>query len=317
MKLDSKIYVAGHTGLVGSALVRALSHHGFQNIMVRPSHDLDLRDELRVDDFFRCFKPEYVFLAAAKVGGIQGNIDSPASFIYDNLQIQNTVIHACHTHGVKKLLFLGSSCIYPKYAPIPIREESLLTGPLEPTNEPYAVAKIAGIKLCQAYRDQYGMNSVSLMPTNLYGPYDNFSLSGHVVASLIAKFVTAQKHEYPEVEVWGRTGGVSRELMHVDDLAEACLVAMATYDDPEPINVGSGAEISILELAELISDLSGFKGKIILNSDMPEGTPRKLLDSTKMRKLGWSPKISLKQGLAETIGWYEMYRKTHGLISPF
>jgi len=304
MELTSKIYVAGHRGLVGSAITRRLESAGYADIVTIPSAEVDLRDQAAVNNFFADTRPEYVFLAAAKVGGILANNDRPAEFIYDNLTIQTNVIHASHVNGVKKLLFLGSSCIYPKHAPQPMKEESLLTGPLEPTNDAYAVAKIAGIKMCQAYRRQYGSNFISLMPTNLYGPGDNFDPeSSHVIPALVRKFVEAKRAGSLSAVIWG-TGNPRREFLHVDDLADACVFLMDDYDAPEIINVGAGRDISIAELAEMIREITGYAGEIVYDSSKPDGTPRKLLDVSKLTAMGWSPKVTLRQGLADTVRWY-------------
>jgi len=354
MNKDDKIYVAGHRGLVGSAIMRVLEKNGFQNIVYRTHHDLDLTDQPAVTGFFKKERPDYVFLAAAKVGGIHANDTYPAEFIRSNLMVQSNVIHAAHEHGTKKLLFLGSSCIYPKLAPQPMKEGYLLTGPLEPTNEWYAIAKIAGIKMCQAYRRQYGFNAISIMPTNLYGPGDNFDLEdSHVLAALLRKLHLARlaeegkwdeidddesllgtipddiraslfaisKHNghkpippnpyplipdptaEPLVRLWG-TGKPRREFLHVDDLAEAALFLMENYDEPEIINVGAGKDISIKELAGLIKEIIGCKAEIGFDSSKPDGTPRKLLDISKIEKLGWKPKISLREGIESMYRWF-------------
>jgi GDP-L-fucose synthase len=354
MDKDDKIYVAGHRGLVGSAIMRVLEKNGFQNLICRTHHDLDLTDQSGVTGFFKKERPDYVFLAAAKVGGIYANDTFPAEFIKSNLMVQSNVIDASWEHGTKKLLFLGSSCIYPKLAPQPMKEEYLLTAPLEPTNQWYAIAKIAGIKMCQAYRRQYGFNAISIMPTNLYGPGDNFDLEdSHVLAALLRKFhlarlaeqgkwdeidnneslmgiipddikaslVAVSKHNShepirpnpyplppnptaePAVRIWG-TGKPRREFLHVDDLAEAALFLMENYDDPEIINVGAGKDISIGELAELIKEITGCKSEIAFDSSKPDGTPRKLLDISKIEKLGWKPKISLREGIESTYKWF-------------
>ncbi len=304
MDKASKIFVAGHRGLVGSAILRKLQAEGYTNLVTRTRAELDLRDQAAVNRFFAEERPEYVFLAAAKVGGILANSTYPADFIRDNLQIQTNVIDAAYRNGVKKLLFLGSSCIYPKYAPQPMKEEYLLTGPLEPTNEWYAVAKIAGIKMAQAYRRQYGFNAISLMPTNLYGPGDNFDLeTSHVIPALIRKFHEAKVEGRPHVVVWG-TGKPRREFLHVDDLADAALFLMNNYDGEEIINVGVGEDVSIRELAELIQDVVGFEGEIVFDTTKPDGTPRKLLDVSRLQALGWKAKIPLREGLASTYRWY-------------
>ncbi len=304
MDKGGKIYVAGHRGLVGSAILRALQSGGWTNLVVQSRDETDLRDRAAVDRFFRSARPAYVFLAAAKVGGILANSSRPAEFIYDNLAIELNVIDAAYRYGVQKLQFLGSSCIYPKLSPQPIREEYLLSGPLEPTNEWYAVAKIAGIKLCQSYRLQYGFNAISVMPTNLYGPNDNFDLtSSHVLPALIRKFHEAKLEGRPEVQIWG-TGSPRREFLHVDDLAQAAVHLMNTYDEPEIINVGTGEDISIRELSELIRRTVGYTGRITFDPSKPDGTPRKLLDISKIRALGWAPKIPLHEGIASTYAWY-------------
>ena len=300
MNKDSKIYVAGHRGMVGSAILRKLQKEGYSNIITKTSKELDLRIQKDVDDFFKLEKPEYVFLAAAKVGGILANNTYRAEFIYDNLMIQSNVIHSAYKYGVKKLLFLGSSCIYPKYAPQPMKEEYLLSGYLEPTNEPYAIAKIAGIKMCEAYRHQYGCNFISAMPTNLYGPNDNYDLNNsHVLPALIRKFHEAKIYNKKEVIVWG-TGNPRREFMHVDDLADACLFLMLNYNDSQFVNVGTGKDISIRELAELIKTIVGYEGNIIFDTTKPDGTPRKLLDLNYVHSLGWHHKIELEEGIKMT-----------------
>jgi len=301
---ETKIYIAGHRGLVGSAICRALTQAGCTNLLTRSRAELDLTDQAAVRRFFAEARPDFVFLAAAKVGGIHANNSSPADFIRDNLLIQTNIIDAAWRSGVKKLLFLGSSCIYPKFAPQPMKEEHLLSGALEPTNEWYAVAKIAGIKLCQASRKQYGFDAISLMPTNLYGPGDNFDLhSSHVLPALIRKFHEAKLNHLPEVEIWG-SGTPKREFLHVDDLASACLFLMNTYSSAEIINVGSGQEVSIAELASLVKELVGFEGRLQYNTAMPDGTPRKLLDVSKLSALGWQSKISLRDGIAATYQWF-------------
>ena len=310
MEHSSKIYVAGHTGMVGSAIYRKLTALGYTNIIGRRSTDLDLRFQDHVISFFERERPEYVFLAAAKVGGILANNQYRAEFLYDNLMIEANIIHASFLHGVKKLLFLGSSCIYPKNAPQPLKEESLLTGLLEPTNEPYAIAKIAGIKLCEAYRSQYGCNFISAMPTNLYGPNDNYDLQGsHVLPALIRKFHEAKKAGAKEVVIWG-SGTPLREFMHVDDLAHACAFLMENYDEAGFINVGSGDEISILNLATMIKDIVGFEGTIIHDTSKPDGTPRKLMDNTRLTQMGWKVSIPLEEGIRDvyanlkTLEWF-------------
>lgn len=297
MEKNSKIYVAGHRGMVGSAIVRKLRAEGFESIVTRSSADLDLRSQQAVAAFFETEKPDYVILAAAKVGGIQANNVYRAEFLYDNLMIESNIIHSSFVNDVRKLLFLGSSCIYPKLAPQPIKEDDLLTGVLEQTNEPYAIAKIAGIKLCEAYRDQYGCNFISAMPTNLYGQGDNYHLeNSHVLPALLRKFDTAVKDGLEEVEVWG-TGKPLREFMYVDDLADACFFLMEQYDERGFVNVGTGEEVTIKELAETVAEVTGFTGRIKFNTAKPDGTPRKLMDSSKLHNLGWKHKISLKEGL--------------------
>lgn len=297
-KLD-KIYVAGHRGMVGSAIVRVLKREGYNNIVVRTSKELDLRDQAAVKDFFKSEKPDYVVLAAAKVGGIHANNTYKADFIYDNIIMEANVINAAYENNVTKLLFLGSSCIYPKMAPQPLKEEYLLTGLLEPTNEPYAIAKIAGIKMCESYRDQHGVNFISAMPTNLYGPNDNYDLNNsHVLPALLRKFHTAKVENQPTVEIWG-TGSPKREFLHVDDLAEACLFLLENYNDKELVNIGCGEDISIKDLALLIKDIVGYQGELTFNTDKPDGTPRKLLDMTKLHGLGWKHKISLRDGISQ------------------
>jgi GDP-L-fucose synthase len=297
LERTAKIYVAGHRGMAGSAIARKLKASGFQNLIYRTSKELDLKNQQAVKDFFASEKPEYVFIAAAKVGGILANNTLRAEFIYDNLQIQNNLIHYSYKFGVKKLLFLGSSCIYPKLAPQPLKEGYLLTGPLEFTNEPYAIAKIAGIKMCEAYRSQYGCNFISAMPTNLYGPNDNYDLnSSHVLPALIRKFHTAKAEGKAAVEIWG-SGNPLREFLHVDDLAEACLFLMEKYNDDCFVNVGSGQEISIKDLALLIKEIIGFTGNLEFDSSKPDGTPRKLMDVSKINRLGWEYKIRLEDGI--------------------
>jgi GDP-L-fucose synthase len=299
MQPHHKIYVAGHNGMVGSAIVRKLKAEGFENLVLRSSKELDLRDQSAVNAFFEAEKPDYVFLAAAKVGGIVANNTYRADFLYDNLMIEANVIHAAYVHKVTKLLFLGSSCIYPKFAPQPMKEEDLLTGILEPTNEPYAIAKIAGIKLCENYRRQYGCDFISAMPTNLYGPGDNYDLqNSHVIPALIRKFHEAKVSGDNEVVVWG-TGAPLREFMHVDDLATACYFLMMNYSDEQFVNIGSGQEVSIKELAEMIKDIVGFEGALVFDTSKPDGTPRKLMDSGKLMGMGYNPKIELYFGLNE------------------
>lgn len=297
MDKTSKIYIAGHRGMVGSAIYRALESLGYANIIVRTSKELDLRNQLAVAQFFATEKPDYVFLAAAKVGGIVANNTYRADFIYENIMIQNNVIHHAYLNGVKKLQFLGSSCIYPKLAPQPLKEEYLLTGLLEQTNEPYAIAKIAGIKMCDAYRAQYGCNFISVMPTNLYGPNDNYDLNNsHVLPALLRKFITAKKNGESSVTIWG-TGSPLREFLHADDLAAACLFLMDNYNEEGAINIGVGEDISILDLAKLVKQIVGFEGEIITDTTKPDGTPRKLMDVTKLTNLGWEATISLQQGV--------------------
>lgn len=297
MNKNSKIYIAGHNGMVGSAIKRRLESEGFQNLITFSSKELDLRDQKAVQDMMAEEKPEYVFLAAAKVGGIHANNVYRAEFLYDNLMIQSNVIHAAYENGVKKLMFLGSSCIYPKLAPQPLKEESLLTGTLEQTNEPYAIAKIAGIKMCESYRRQYGCNYISVMPTNLYGPNDNYNLqNSHVLPALIRKFHEAKRDKKSEVVLWG-TGAPLREFLHVDDLADACYFLMQNYDEELFVNVGTGIDNSILELAQLISKIIGFEGKIVHDLRKPDGTPRKLMDVSRLHQLGWKHRISLEEGI--------------------
>ena len=306
MDSNSKIYVAGNTGLVGSAIIRMLKNKGYDNILSSPTSHWDLRKQEDVDRYFRICKPDYVFLAAAKVGGIGANSDQPAEFIYDNLMIQTNVIDAAYRNGVKKLLFLGSSCIYPKFANQPIVEDELMSGPLEPSNSAYSVAKIAGINMCQAYRKQYGFNAIALMPTNLYGPNDNFDHnSGHVLPSLIAKFDNSlEKNDDRIVELWG-DGSPKREFLHVDDLAEAAFTCMQEYNDPEPINVGTGEDVTIRELAETISNVVGYDNEFKWDTSKPNGTPRKVLNVSKIKSLGWEPKIGLRDGIESTYEWYQ------------
>jgi len=299
MKKESKIYIAGHKGMVGSAIVRKLQEEGYTNLVVRTSKELDLTHQQSVIDFFELEQPEYVFLAAAKVGGIEANNTYRAQFLYENLQIQNNVIHQSYVYKVKKLLFLASSCIYPKLAPQPIKESYLLTGELEPTNEPYAIAKIAGIKLCENYNKQYGCNFISVMPTNLYGPNDNYELNNsHVLPALLRKFHEAKINKVDSVEVWG-TGTPKREFLHVNDLATACLHLMQTYEGNESVNIGTGKDLSIKELAELIKDIVGYTGTIVWNTSKPDGTPRKLLDVSLIHSLGWKHTIALEKGIKE------------------
>ena len=306
MDNNSKVFVAGHNGLVGSSIIRNLKSKHYENIYWVRRSNCDLTNKVQVDAYFEQSKPEYVFLAAAKVGGIGGNSTYPAEFIYENLMIQTNIIDAAYRNGVKKLLFLGSSCIYPKMANQPITEDALMTGPLEPTNDAYATAKIAGIKMCQAYRQQYGFNAISLMPTNLYGPNDNFDINtGHVLPSLMAKFHgSLEKSKYWVVKLWG-DGSPMREFLHVDDLAEACIKCMQDYDEPEPINVGTGEDVTIKELAETIVDVVGYKNYYEWDTDKPNGTPRKVLNVDKMKSLGWEPKIGLREGIESTYAWYK------------
>lgn len=297
MKKDSRIYVAGHNGMVGSAILRLLKKEGYTNLLTTSSQETDLRNQPSVNAFFETHQPEYVFLAAAKVGGILANNIYRADFLYDNLMIASNVIHASHQFKVSKLLFLGSSCIYPKLAPQPLKEEYLLSGELEPTNEPYAIAKIAGIKLCESYRDQYGCNFISAMPTNLYGPNDNYDLqNSHVLPALIRKFYLAKKNNLPEVEIWG-TGEVLREFLYVDDLAQACLHLMLNYNEKLFINVGSGKDISIKDLANLVKKIIGFDGALKFDTSKPNGTPKKLMDVTRLSKAGWTYTTELEEGI--------------------
>ena len=310
MELNSRIYVAGHRGMVGSAIVRRLQSLGYHQIITRTSKELDLRNQVAVDSFFETEKPEYVFLAAAKVGGIQANNTYRADFLYDNLMIQNHVIHAAYLHQVTKLLFLGSSCIYPKMAPQPLQETALLTGLLEPTNEPYAIAKIAGIKLCEAFRDQYGCNFISAMPTNLYGPNDNYDLqNSHVLPALIRKFHEAKINQQSEVMIWG-DGSPLREFMHVDDLAEALVHLMLHYNDRLFMNAGTGVEITIKDLALLIKKITEYSGELVFDSTKPNGTPRKLMDISRLRATGFEPKITLEEGIRAV---YEEYKQGIGV----
>jgi GDP-L-fucose synthase len=312
MDKDAKIYLAGHRGLVGSALLRQLQAEGYGNLVLRTSSQLDLRDQGATSAFFQQERPDYVLLAAAKVGGIVANESYPAQFIYDNLMIQNNVIHASYLSGVTKLLLLGSSCIYPRLAEQPIREESLLTGPLEPTNEPYAIAKIAGIKMCQSYNRQYGTRFICAMPTNLYGPNDNFDLTtSHVLPALLRKVHEAKRDGAASVTVWG-SGTPYREFIHVDDVAQASLFLMESYEGWEPVNVGSGEELSIAELARRIATVVGFTGEIRFDSSKPDGTPRKLCDVSKIHQLGWHHKITLDQGLRDTYAWYLAHEVVKG-----
>ena len=296
-----KIYIAGHRGMVGSAILRGMYKKGYDNVIFRKSNELDLRNQSQVNDFFKKEKPTHVFLAAAKVGGILANNTYRGDFLYENLMIQNNVIHAAYQTGVKKLMFLGSSCIYPKLAPQPLKEEYLLTGLLESTNEPYAIAKIAGIKMCDAYRAQYGCNFISVMPTNLYGPNDNYDLqNSHVLPALIRKFLTAKKNNDPSVIMWG-TGKPLREFLHADDLADACLFLMDNFNEEGFVNIGTGEDLPILELAQLVQKTVGYEGKIELDTTKPDGTPRKLMDVSKLHNMGWRHKISLEEGIKKVV----------------
>jgi len=307
MKEGDKIYIAGHKGMVGSSVLRLLNKKGYNNIVYKNSKELDLRNQAAVKSFFEAEKPDYVFLCAAKVGGILANKDYKADFIYDNLMIQNNIIYHAHLNKVRKLLFLGSSCIYPKFAEQPIKEEYLLSGKLEPTNDAYAIAKIAGVKLCQSFYEQYNNNFISIMPTNLYGPNDNYDLkSSHVMAALIKKIHIAKEKENKEVELWG-SGKPKREFLHVDDLADASLFLMEKYDSPEIINVGTGVDISILDLAKTIAKVIGYNGNFKLDLSKPDGTPRKVMDTSKLNNLGWTSKITLEKGIELT---YEEFRRT-------
>lgn len=304
MERTDKIYIAGHKGLVGSSIVRLLKAKGYTNLLLRGSAELDLREQAAVAEFFQQERPEYIFLAAAKVGGIVANNTYPAEFIYENLMIQSNVIHQAYLSGVKKLLFLGSSCIYPKLAPQPLKEESLLTGPLEPTNESYAIAKIAGIKMCQSYNRQYGTKFISAMPTNLYGPNDNFDLeTSHVLPALIRKFHEAKVINADRVTIWG-TGSPYREFIHVDDAADACLFLMQNYEENEIRNIGTGEELTIKDLALLIKKIVGFEGELVFDTSKPDGTPRKLSDVSKLNALGWRHKIGIEEGIRNTYDWY-------------
>ena len=305
MEKNSKIFVAGHRGLVGSAIVRTLQNEGFDNLILRTRAELDLTNQQAVAEFFAKEKPEYVFLSAAKVGGIMANKTHPAEFIYENLTIQTNIIHSSHKNNVKKLLFLGSSCIYPRNCPQPMKEEYLLSGELEPTNKAYSLAKIAGIAMCQSYNEQYGTNFISLMPSNVYGPHDNFDLeSAHVVPSVINKFHNAKINNDQQVVMWG-TGSAMREFLHVDDLADACLFLMQNYNDSSIINVGSGEDVTIKELTEIVSDVVGYEGKIIWDTTKPDGMPRKLVDVSKLHSLGWKHDTHLHEGIASTYEWFK------------
>jgi GDP-L-fucose synthase len=302
---DASIYIAGHRGLVGSALMRSLQRHGFENLVVRSHQDLDLTEQSAVRQFFDATRPRVVIMAAARVGGIHANNSHPAGFMRDNLLIQDNVIDAAYRCGVEKFVFLGSSCIYPKMAPQPIKEDYLLTGPLEPTNEWYAIAKIAGVKMCQAYRREYGFNAISLMPTNLYGPGDNFDLqSAHVLPALIRKVHEAKARNDKSVEIWG-TGTPRREFLHVDDLAEAVLYLLQHYDGEPIVNIGWGEDVTIRELADMVMSAIGYRGALELDTTKPDGTPRKLLDVSRLRGLGWSPRIPLAAGIASTYAWFK------------
>jgi len=305
--INAKIYVAGSRGLVGSAIIRKLQAEGYTNIIAKTSQQLDLRSQVLVNEFFRAERPEYVFLAAAKVGGIYANNAYPADFIYDNMLIQNNVIQASHQCGVRKLMFLGSSCIYPKFAPQPLKEEYLLTGALEPTNESYAIAKIAGIKMCQAYRKQYGDDFISVMPTNLYGINDNFDLeNSHVLPALLRKFYEAKKGGSKFVTVWG-SGKPRREFLYVDDLADACFFLMKNYSNSEIVNIGTGSDVTIAELSGMIADVTGFKGEIVYDASKPDGTPVKRLDVSKLSGLGWKAKTDIYNGIEQTYAWFRKH----------
>jgi GDP-L-fucose synthase len=311
MNITNKIYVAGHRGLMGSAILRLLKAKGFTNIVTRTSQELDLRDTVAVEKFFREERPEYVFLAAAKVGGILANNTYPAEFIFENLRIQNNVIHQSYISGVTKLLFLGSSCIYPKAAPQPIKEEYLLTGLLEPSNEPYAIAKIAGIKMCEAYHRQYGCRFISAMPTNLYGPGDNYDLqNSHVLPALLRKFYEARLNDKPTVTVWG-SGMPRREFLHSDDAAAACFFLMQEYESPGIVNIGTGEDLSIMEMAHLIKEISGYKGDLVFDTSKPDGTMRKLMDVSRINALGWKYRINLREGLESTYNEFASNYETY------
>jgi GDP-L-fucose synthase len=315
LALDSKIYVAGHLGLVGSAVVRALRARGYKNLLLVAHRELDLTDQRSVTDFFQRERPHAVIMAAARVGGINANNTRPAEFIRDNLVIQDNVIDSAYRAGTEKFVFLGSSCIYPKLAPQPIKEEYLLTGALEPTNEWYAIAKIAGLKMCQAYRRQYGFNAISVMPTNLYGPGDNFDLqNSHVLPALIRRFHEARLRGDPTILIWG-TGTPRREFLHVDDLADAVVFLMTTYDNEQVINVGWGEDVTIRELAEMIAKTSGFQGRLVFDSTKPDGTPQKLLDTSRLSALGWRPKITLQAGIEQTYEWFKRHVSEARLIA--
>jgi GDP-L-fucose synthase len=302
---DSSIYVAGHRGLVGSAVARALGRQGYGNLLLRSHQDLELTDQAAVNEFFRRERPDVVIMAAARVGGIHANNSHPALFIRDNLAVQDNIIDAAHRFGATKLVFLGSSCIYPKLAPQPIKEEYLLTGALEPTNEWYAIAKIAGLKMCQAYRREFGFNAISLMPTNLYGPGDNFDIqSSHVLPALIRRFHEARERGDTAMSIWG-TGTPRREFLHVDDLADAVVYLLETYDAEPIVNIGWGEDVTIRELAETVAEVAGFKGRLVFDSSKPDGTPRKLLDTSRLTSLGWKPKIKLRAGIEQTYAWFK------------
>ena len=309
MNKSDKIYVAGHRGLVGSAIVRSLNENGYTNVIGRTHKELNLTNQQEVTDFFEAQQPDVVILAAAKVGGINANNTTPAEFAYENMQIQCNVIKCCHDYQVKKLLFLGSTCIYPKMAPQPIPEDALLTGPLEETNEAYAIAKIAGLEMCKFYKRQYGDNFISCMPTNLYGPYDNYDLQeSHVMPAMIRKFHDAMVNGDPSVELWG-TGTPLREFLYVDDMADACVFLLENYDGEQHVNIGTGKEVTIKELAETVKRVVGYQGEIVWNSAMPDGTPRKLTDVTKLHNLGWTHKIELEEGVQLAYGWRRMFRQ--------
>ncbi|MGN7808425.1 GDP-L-fucose synthase family protein [Flavobacterium sp. 22076] len=308
MNLNDKIYIAGHRGMVGSAILRQLKGKGYTNFVLKTSSELDLRNQQAVADFFAAEKPDYVFLAAAKVGGIIANNTYRGDFIYENLMIQNNIIHQSYLNNVQKLMFLGSSCIYPKMAPQPLKEEYMLTGELESTNEPYAIAKIAGIKMCDAYRDQFGCNFISVMPTNLYGPNDNYDLkNSHVLPAMLRKFITAKRNDDASVTIWG-TGSPKREFLHADDLAEACLFLMENYNEQGLVNIGVGEDISILDLAALVKKVVGFEGEILTDTSKPDGTPRKLMDVSKLNSFGWKAKTSLEEGIQKV---YNEIKDTH------
>lgn len=305
MNKSDKIYVAGHRGLVGSAIVRSLEAKGYQNVIGRTHKELDLLSQQAVRDFFEVERPDVVVLAAAKVGGINANNTAPADFVYDNLQIQCNVIKCCHDYNVKKLLFLGSTCIYPKMAPQPIPEDALLTGPLEETNEAYAIAKISGLEMCRFFKKQYGDDFISCMPTNLYGPYDNYDLSGsHVMPAMIRKFHDAKQNQAPSVELWG-TGAPLREFLYVDDMADACVFLLEHYSGEQHVNIGTGKEVTIKELAEIVKHVVGYTGEIVWNNDMPDGTPRKLTDVTKLHNLGWTHQVELEEGVQLAYDWFK------------